>query len=146
MKFSTNNVFPNSLSFQFLTKPHLFVILTAIGWFILNIQSDLFWHRCLEILCLLNNTCVQYNFKSVHVTNLFWSREYNSAKEICKYASFSKVGHSRVDNVINDSFNYTGTRYSWNCQELLKKYIIFRSVLIHVLAHFQRTTVPKVYM
>ena len=29
-------------------KPHLFVILTAIGWFIVNIQSDLFWHRCLE--------------------------------------------------------------------------------------------------
>jgi hypothetical protein len=41
---------------------------------------------------LLNNTCVQHNFKSVHVSNLFWSREYNSAKEICKYASFSKVG------------------------------------------------------
>ena len=31
-----------------LRKPHLFVILTAIGWFIVNIQSDLFWHRCLE--------------------------------------------------------------------------------------------------
>ena len=31
-----------------LRKPHLFVILTAIGWFIINIQSDLFWHRCLE--------------------------------------------------------------------------------------------------
>jgi hypothetical protein len=44
------------------------------------------------ILCLLNNTCVKHNFKSVHVSNLFWSREYNSAKEICKYASFSKVG------------------------------------------------------
>jgi hypothetical protein len=28
--------------------PHLFVILTVIGWFIVNIQSDLFWHRCLE--------------------------------------------------------------------------------------------------
>ena len=28
--------------------PHLFVILTAIGWSIVNIQSDLFWHRCLE--------------------------------------------------------------------------------------------------
>jgi hypothetical protein len=28
--------------------PHLFVILTAIGWFIVSIQSDLFWHRCLE--------------------------------------------------------------------------------------------------
>jgi hypothetical protein len=25
-------------------------------------------------------------------SNLFWSREYNSAKEICKYPSFSKVG------------------------------------------------------
>ena len=44
------------------------------------------------ILLLLNNTCVKHNFKSVHVSNLFWSREYNSAKEICKYASFSKVG------------------------------------------------------
>ena len=31
-----------------LRKPHLFVILTKIGWFIINIQSDLFWHRCLE--------------------------------------------------------------------------------------------------
>jgi hypothetical protein len=40
----------------------------------------------------LNNTCVKHNFKSVHVSNLFWSREYNSAKEICKYPSFSKVG------------------------------------------------------
>ena len=43
------------------------------------------------ILHLLNNTCVKHNFKSVHVSNLFWSREYNSAKEICKYPSFSKV-------------------------------------------------------
>jgi hypothetical protein len=44
-----NNTF---LSLRFtsylLRKPHLFVILTAIGWFIVNIQSDLFWHRCLE--------------------------------------------------------------------------------------------------
>jgi hypothetical protein len=31
-----------------LRKPHLFVIMTAIGWFIISIQSDLFWHRCLE--------------------------------------------------------------------------------------------------
>ena len=44
------------------------------------------------ILHLLNNTCVKHNYKSVHVSNLFWSREYNSAKEICKYPSFSKVG------------------------------------------------------
>ena len=36
--------------------------------------------------------CVKHNFKSVHVSNLFWSREYNSAKEICKYPSYSKVG------------------------------------------------------
>ena len=35
-------------SFYLLRKPHLFVILTVIGWFIVNIQSDLFWHRCLE--------------------------------------------------------------------------------------------------
>ena len=44
------------------------------------------------ILRLLNNACVKHYFKSVHVSNPFWSREYNSAKEICKYPSFSKVG------------------------------------------------------
>ena len=51
--------------------------------------------------------------------------------------------HSRVDNVINDSFNYTVTRHRWNCQEL--KYRSFRSTLIHVLAHFQRTTCSQIY-
>jgi hypothetical protein len=42
------------------------------------------------ILRLLNNTCVKHYFKSVHVSNLFWSREYNSAKEICNYHHFQK--------------------------------------------------------
>jgi hypothetical protein len=28
----------------------------------------------------------------VTLSNLFWTREYNRAKEICKYPSFSKVG------------------------------------------------------
>jgi hypothetical protein len=61
-----------------------------------------------KILRLLNNTCVKHNFKSVHVSNLFWTREYNSAKEICKYPSFSKVGG-----------NYPfGLENWWNCQEL----------------------------
>ena len=67
----------------------------------------------------------------------------------CKYFVFcsSTFGsfHNRVDNVINDSFNYTVTRHRWNCQELIKKYIIFRSALIHVLAHFQRTTCSQNY-
>ena len=36
------------LVLTYYVKPHLFVKLTAIGWFIVNIQSDLFWHRCLE--------------------------------------------------------------------------------------------------
>ena len=36
------------LVLTYYIKPHLFVILTAIGWFIVSIQSDLFWHRCLE--------------------------------------------------------------------------------------------------
>ena len=51
--------------------------------------------------------------------------------------------HSSVDNVINDSLNYTVTRHRWNCQEL--KYRIFRSALIHVLAHFQGTTCSQIY-
>ena len=41
------------------------------------------------------------------------------------------------------SFNYTVTRHRCNYQEL--KYIIFRSALIHVLAHFQRTTCSQIY-
>jgi hypothetical protein len=36
------------LVLTYYVNPHLFVILTVIGWFIVNIQSDLFWHRCLE--------------------------------------------------------------------------------------------------
>ena len=36
------------LVLTYYVKPCLFVILTAIGWFIVNIQSYLFWHRCLE--------------------------------------------------------------------------------------------------
>ena len=67
----------------------------------------------------------------------------------CKYFVFLLVDigsfHSRVDNVINDSFNCTVTRHRWNCQELSKKYIIFHSTLIHVLAHFQQTTCSQIY-
>ena len=59
----------------------------------------------------------------------------------CKYFVFclstSAPFHSRVDNVINDSFNYSVTRHRWNCGELKNR--IFRSAIIHVLAHFQRT-------
>jgi hypothetical protein len=53
--------------------------------------------------------------------------------------------HSCVDNIINNSFNYTVTRHRWNCQEL--KYIMFCSALalIHVLSHFQRTTCSQNY-
>ena len=36
------------LVLTYYVKPHIFVILTAIRWFIVNIQSDLFSHRCLE--------------------------------------------------------------------------------------------------
>ena len=71
------------------------------------------------ILCLLNNTCVQHNFKSVHVHNLFWSREYNSAKEICKYTSFSKVGGNypldlKIIWSSGDIIIYPHIKWRWN--------------------------------
>jgi hypothetical protein len=57
--------------------------------------------------------------------------------------------HSRFDNVINDSFNYTVTRHRWNCRELKYKIVLsalaLSSTLIHVLAHFQRTTCSQIY-
>ena len=49
--------------------------------------------------------------------------------------------HSRVDNVINDSFNYTVTRHRWNCQEL--KYRIFVACLFMFLLIFNEQRVPK---
>jgi hypothetical protein len=52
--------------------------------------------------------------------------------------------HSRFD-VINDSFNYTVTRQRWNCQELKYRMFLSAIVLIHVLAHFQRTTCSHFY-
>ena len=65
----------------------------------------------------------------------------------CKYfvfcSSTSAVFTAVLINVINDTFNYTVTRDRWNYQEL--KYRIFRSALIHVLAHFQRTTSSQIY-
>ena len=68
------------------------------------------------ILRLMNNTCVKHNFKSVHVSNLFWSGEYNSAKEICKYLSFSKVGGNYpLDLKIIWSSACSETCLKWTC-------------------------------
>ena len=47
-KFSFVLVLTYYVNHSLKGAPHLFVILTAIRWFIVNIQSDLFWHRCLE--------------------------------------------------------------------------------------------------
>jgi hypothetical protein len=103
------------------------------------------------ILCLLNNTCgVKHNFKSVHVSNLFWSREYNSAKEIYKYPSFSKVwGNYPLDLKIIWYFVlcllYITDTIPWQavCISTTLKYN--RSLEKHVLAHFQRTTCSQIY-
>jgi hypothetical protein len=48
LKFTFVLVLTYYVSHSLEGAPHLFIILTAIGWFIVNIQSDLFWHRCLE--------------------------------------------------------------------------------------------------
>ena len=47
-KFPYVLVLTNYVNHSLKEASHLFVILTAIRWFIVNIQSDLFWHRCLE--------------------------------------------------------------------------------------------------
>jgi hypothetical protein len=89
------------------------------------------------------------NFCNHQLPNaLFLSREYNSAKEICKYPSFSKVGgnyHLDLKIIWSSAglrwytavlimssmipltklINYTVTRHRWNCQEL--EHRIFRS-------------------
>jgi hypothetical protein len=74
---------------------------------------------------LLNNTCVKHNFKSVQVSNLFWSREYNSAKEICKYPSFSKVGGNYpLDlKIIWNSATFGTLFKAW----FLQDYVLFKT-------------------
>ena len=52
---------------------------------------------------------------------------------------------SHVDNVINDSFNYTVTKHRWNCQEL--KYIEFSVArLFMFLLIFNEQRVPKFFL
>jgi hypothetical protein len=75
----------------------LLYITDTTPWQAICISSTLKYNRRFEKHVIAHfqrttNTCVKHNFKSVHVSNLFWSREYSSAKEICKYPSFSKVG------------------------------------------------------
>jgi hypothetical protein len=66
----------------------------------------------------------------------------------CKYFVFCSLTSAVFTAVLTMS-SMIPTRHRWNCQEL--KYIIFRStlvlssVLIHVLAHFQRTTCSQNY-
>jgi hypothetical protein len=91
-----------------LRKPHLFVILTAIGWFIINIQSNLFWHRCLERQALseLHISCVFAFFmlwkrvkthvlsdQSVHITHTY-----------CCVSKLSKFGAYLYSCVHNNTF------------------------------------------
>jgi hypothetical protein len=85
-----------------LRKPHLFVILTAIGWFIINIQSDLFWHQCLErqafdISCVFAFFTLWKRVKthvlsdqSVHITHTYCS--------VSKLSKFGAYLYSRVHN------------------------------------------------
>jgi hypothetical protein len=74
------------------------------------------------ILRLLNNTCVKHYFKSVHVSNPFWSREYNSAKEICKYPSFLKVGGNYpLDlKIIDEKVRYKGKKTILNKSKVIR--------------------------
>jgi hypothetical protein len=81
------------------------------------------------ILRLLNNTCVKHFFKSVHVSNLFWSREYNSAKEICKYPSFSKVGGNYPLDLKIIWSSETWDWYRFRCASSFRN-CIFRSFVI----------------
>jgi hypothetical protein len=94
------------------------------------------------ILHLLNNTCVKHNFKSIQVSNLFWSREYNSAKEICKYPSFSKVGGNYpLDLKIIWS---SALRYMWDCPTL--HWDTWEIVLHYIEIHVRLSYITLRYM
>jgi hypothetical protein len=72
-----------------------------------------------------------------------------SENSMLKFLTVSSVSSdSIVKGIIDDIINTAvklpkSTRHRWNCQEL--KHRIFRSALIHVLAHFQRTTCSQIY-
>jgi hypothetical protein len=79
-----------------LRKLHLFVILTAIGWFIVNIQSDLFWHRCLERWKRVKTHVI--SDQSVHITHTY-----------CCVSKLSKSYHHSTDfsSIFSISFHYS---------------------------------------
>jgi hypothetical protein len=71
------------------------------------------------------------SYNSTLYSNLFWSREYNSAKEICKYPSFSKEGGDYPLDL----------KIIWSSNNILRKreFIIGTSMFKHV--KFSKETV-----
>ena len=73
-----------------LCKLHLFVILTAIGLFIVNIQSDLFWHRCLErqAFCTprMHTLSPSKNIKGSNYGEFLKNKNVLLCTQLCKYA------------------------------------------------------------
>jgi hypothetical protein len=87
------------LNLYLLRKPHLFVILTAIGWFIVYIQSDLFWHRCLE--------------RQAFCTTRMYTLSPSKSIKGSNYGNFSKT---KMYCYVHDSSLY---KYAPNLESLL---------------------------
>jgi hypothetical protein len=74
------------LVLTYYVKPHLFVILTVIGWFIINIQSDLFWHRCLERQAF--NTPRMYTLSPSKSIREVITGNFSKTKMYCSFLSW----------------------------------------------------------
>jgi hypothetical protein len=62
-----------------LRKPHVFVILTTIGWFIVSIQSDLFWHPCFFKLTQGSPTLIHGNDWNIEYLSTVTGKFANNA-------------------------------------------------------------------
>jgi hypothetical protein len=78
-----------------LCKPHLFVILTTIGRFIVNIQSDLFWHRCLERQAFCTPQKYTLSSKSIKGSH-YWEFLKDKNVLLCKLRIWKVCLHSNM--------------------------------------------------
>jgi hypothetical protein len=146
--------------------------LTAIGWFIVNIQSDLFWHRCLERLTF--DTSRMYTLspskniklkgsnygeflkdKNLYTVRPLITRCTDRTKKnniqaklqiSCVFAFFMLWKRVKTHVLSDQSVHITHTYFTRMklCQELRIEFSVALA-LIHVLAHFQRTTCSQIY-
>jgi hypothetical protein len=96
---------------------HIFFLhlLTAIGWFIVNIQSDLFWHRCLERqTCGTRRMCTLFPSTSIKGSNY---REFLKRQKIWEHGIHWKWARTWISALLKILYFRDVNRF-WSSRQI----------------------------